>query len=137
MKNFIVGSCGLALATACGNGGGSFGGGGTAVVADAQGTLVVDWTIDGAKDPGECRQGAATTLDVTVGASNGDSHEYQADCAAFSTSIDLPAGSFTATAVLIDDAGNDRTTPIDINPFRIHDGEVFTAPIDFPAGSFL
>jgi hypothetical protein len=125
------------LATACGDGGGSFGGGGTAVVTAPQGTLVVDWTIDDAKDPGECRQGAATALDVTVGASNGDSHEYQASCDAFSTSIDLPAGSYTATAVLIDDAGNDRTTPIDIDAFRIHEGEVFTAPVDFPAGSFL
>jgi hypothetical protein len=105
-------------------------------VTDARGTLVVDWTVDGTKDPGEC-QGRATTLDVTVGSSNGDSHEYQSDCGAFSTSIDLPAGSYSATAVLIDDAGNDRTTPVDINPFRIHDGETFTAPIDFPAGSFL
>lgn len=136
VRNFIVGLCGPALVTACGQGGGSFGGGETTVVNDAQGTLVVDWTIDGTKEPAECQQGAATTLDVTVGSSNDYSHEYQADCAAFSTSIDLPAGSYTATAVLVDDAGNDRTTPIDINPFRIHDSEVFTAPIDFPAGSF-
>jgi hypothetical protein len=137
MRNLIMGLCGLALATACGDGGGSFGSGGTTVVTEAGGTLVVDWTIDDAKDPGECSQGGTPTLDVTVGSSNGYSHEYEADCDAFSTSIDLPAGSYTATAVLIDGGGNDRTTPIDINPFRIHDGEVFTAPIDFPAGSFL
>ena len=136
MKQLFLTLGALALATACGSNGGGFEGGSGEVVSDAQGTLVVDWTVDGTKDPSEC-QGRATTLDVTVGSSNGDSHEYQADCDAFSTSIDLPAGSYNATAVLIDDAGNDRTTPIDINPFRIHDGETFTAPIDFPAGSFL
>jgi hypothetical protein len=136
-KHIAVGLGGLALATACGNAGSHYGDGTSYVVAQGRGTLVVDWTIDGAKDPGECRQGAASTLDVTVDSSSGESHEYQADCASFSTSIDLPSDSYTATAVLIDDAGNDRTTPIDINPFRIHDGEAFTAPIDFPAGSFL
>ncbi|HVW27328.1 MAG TPA: hypothetical protein VHC69_18315 [Polyangiaceae bacterium] len=136
MKPLASGLCCLLLASACGDGGSHFGGGTTEVVTAGQGTLVVDWTIDGSKDPGECQQGAATALDVTVQSSSGESHEYQADCDAFSTSIDLPPDSYTATAVLIDGAGDDRTTPIDIDTFHVHDGEVFTTPIDFPAGSF-
>jgi len=70
-------------------------------------------------------------------AAGADVGEFQADCAAFATSIELPPGSYVATAVLIDDAGNDRTTPIDLNAFHIHDADELTTPIDFPAGSFL
>ncbi|HEX4341420.1 MAG TPA: hypothetical protein VH062_36175 [Polyangiaceae bacterium] len=132
MKTLFLSLAALASVTGCGSTGEN-----TVVVSD-RGTLVVDWTIDGAKDGGECRQGAATTLDVTVQtADGGDVGEFQADCGSFATSIDLPAGSYVATAVLIDDAGNDRTTPIDIDPFRIHGSDELTTPIDFPADSFL
>src|SRR5262249_51960097 len=137
MNYAIWALAGLSLITACGSSDDFEGGGRTVIVTGGQGTLIVDWTIDGAKDPAQCQQGAATTIDITVDSSSGASHGYQADCGAFATSIDLPADSYTATAVLIDDAGNDRTTPIDVNPFRIRDGQDFTVPIDFPAGSFL
>jgi hypothetical protein len=134
MKTLFLVLTGLAFVGGCG----SARGGGDVVVASAPGTLVVDWTIDGAKDGGECTQGAATTLDVTVQTASGeDAGEFQADCDAFATSIDLPPGSYVATAVLVDDAGNDRTTAVDINPFRIHEDGDLTTPIDFPAGSFL
>jgi hypothetical protein len=133
MKNLILALTALSSAVACGSTGG-----GDYVVDRGRGTLVVDWTIDGVKDGGECQQGAATTMDVTVQTPSGaDVGEFQADCDAFATSIDLPPGSYVATAVLIDDAGDDRTTPIDLNQFRIHDAEELATPIDFPAGSFL
>jgi hypothetical protein len=107
------------------------------VVADA-GTLVVDWTVDGVKDPAECDQGHASTIDITVQTADGaDVGEFQADCGEFSTSIDLDPGSYIATAVLIDASGHDATTPVDLNPFRIRGNDVLTTPIDFPAGSFL
>jgi hypothetical protein len=129
MSRLVIGLASLLLATACADH--------TTVITVGQGTLIVDWTIDDSKDPGQCRQGGTTTIDVTVRSSSGRSRGYQASCEAFATSIDLPADSYDATAVLIDDAGNDRTTPVDINPFRIRAGEVLTVPIDFPAGSFL
>jgi len=124
----------LLLAAGCGGGGETR----EVVVTGATGTLVVDWTVDGAKAPSECQQGGATTLDVTVQTASGaDAGEFQADCESFSTSIDLPSGSYTATAVLIDPGGADRTTPIDLSPFRIHGDDVLTTPIDFPSDSFL
>src|SRR5205807_1636436 len=36
----------------------------TPVVSD--GTLTVDWTIDGSKDPGECAQGDVASIDIAV-----------------------------------------------------------------------
>ena len=77
-------------------------------------------------------------IDVTVQTASGaDMGKFQTDCGGFSTSIDLPAGSYVASAVLVDASGNDRTTPVDLNPFRIRGDDVRTTPIDFPAGSFL
>lgn len=133
MKTLGSSLAALALAAGCGTSRG-----GDYVVVPDSGTLVVDWTIDGVKDGAECNQGAARTIDVTVQTASGaDAGEFQADCGAFSTSIELAPGSYVATAVLIDGAGNDRTTPVDINAFRIHGSDELTTPIDFPAGSFL
>jgi len=133
MKALVFSWCALLLAAGCGAPAQE-----SYVVAEPGGTLVVDWTVDGVKDVSECDQGGAAVVDVTVQtASGGDVGEFQADCGAFSTSIDLPVGSYVATAVLVDGAGNQRTTPLDLNPFRIHGDDVLTTPIDFPADSFL
>ncbi|HEX7478274.1 MAG TPA: hypothetical protein VF331_10745 [Polyangiales bacterium] len=104
----------------------------------SDGTLVVDWTINGTTDPSRCTQSAATTLDVIINTASGNFvGEFQADCAAFATSIDLPAGRYTANAVLLDARGTERTTQLDIGAFRILGGDSLDVPIDFPARSFL
>jgi hypothetical protein len=108
-----------------------------APVADT-GSLVLDWTVDGTKDPDQCDQGAAAAIDVTVTAADGSpAGEFQQSCRAFATSIDLPRGSYTADAVLLDSSGQDRTTPVQVRPFDILGGDELTIPIDFSAGSFL
>ena len=113
------------------------GGGPGPVVVDS-GSLVLDWTIDGSKDPDQCDQGAASALDISVTDANGASAgEFQQSCRAFATTIDLPRGSYTADAVLVDSAGQDRTTPVQIRPFDILGGDELSIPIDFSAGSFL
>ena len=133
MKALLLSSCALLLAAACGPPRER-----DYVVVDSSGTLVVDWTVDGVKDVSQCDQGGAAVVDVTVQTAGGaDAGEFQADCGAFSTSIDLPSGSYLATAVLVDGAGRQRTTPVDLNPFRIRGDDVLTTPIDFPADSFL
>jgi len=133
MKALLYSSCGVLVAAACGAPRER-----DYVVVDSAGTLVVDWTVDGVKDVSQCDQGGAAVIDVTVQTASGeDAGEFQADCGAFSTTIDLPVGSYVATAVLVDGTGNQRTTPIDLNPFRIHGNDVLTTPIDFPADSFL
>src|SRR5690349_8889861 len=84
------------------------------------GTLTLDWTIDGATDPNRCNASVATTLEVHVVNSAGfDAGTFQQACEAFATSITLDVGSYTATALLLDAAGQPRTTAVPINPFTI------------------
>ena len=101
-----------------------------APVVVADGTLVVDWTINGTTDPNQCNQGAVTTID------GGFVGEFQQACSAFATSINLAPGSYTASAVLVDARGTDRTTEIPIDAFTIRDNSELDVPIDFPASSF-
>jgi hypothetical protein len=107
------------------------------VVEPADGTLVVDWTINNASDPAECNQSAVSNIDVTVEAADGALvGEFQEDCRTFATSIPLAPGSYVATAVLIDGAGQDRTTPVAMDPFTIRGNDDLSVPIDFPSSSF-
>lgn len=109
-----------------------------ASVVAATGTLTLDWTIGDSKDPDECTQGAATDIAIAVVDSAGrDAGEYTQACEAFATSIELPPDSYSATAVLLDGSGHDRTTPIDIPPFTLHGSDELVIPVDFPPGSFL
>jgi hypothetical protein len=101
------------------------------------GTLALDWSISGSKDPSVCSQSGAAAIDIKVyEAAGGFVGEYQQACSAFATSIQLPAGSYTADAVLIDGAGRPRTTTINVNPFTIHGSDQLDIPVDFPPGSF-
>ena len=106
------------------------------VVVDS-GTLVLDWSIDGTKDPDQCDQSDSRTLDVTVTRADGASAgEFQQSCRSFATSIDLPPGTYSADALLLDSSGADRTTAVHVHPFDILGGDELSVPIDFSAGSF-
>lgn len=108
-----------------------------AVVVAGDGTLTLDWTINGTKDPDQCTQGAATTLDVTVDTIDGvPAGEFQQACDAFATTIHLAPGSYTGSAVLLAANGRDRTTTIQLDAFTIRSDEDLNVPIDFPARSF-
>ena len=106
------------------------------VVVDS-GTLVLDWSIDGSKDPNQCDQSGSRTLDVTVTRADGaNAGEFQQSCRSFATSIDLAPGTYTADAVLLDSSGADRTTAVHVHTFDILGGDELSVPIDFSAGSF-
>ena len=106
------------------------------VVVDS-GTLVLDWSIDGSKDPNQCDQSNSRTLDVTVTRADGaNAGEFQQSCRSFATSIDLAPGTYTADAVLLDSSGADRTTAVHVHTFDILGGDELSVPIDFSAGSF-
>jgi hypothetical protein len=108
------------------------------VLVESTGTLTVDWSINGTKDPNQCSQGAAAAIQISVTDSSGISAgTYQQSCSTFATSITLSAGSYTADAMLIDSAGAPRTTTVPMNPFTIRGNDVLDTPIDFPAASFF
>lgn len=98
------------------------------------GTLIVDWTINGVHDPAQCQQSSAAAIDVIV--SGPDGGRFRQDCTAFATSISLPRGNYTASAVLLDSSGDDRTTAVQLDAFVIRGNDQLTIPIDFPADSF-
>jgi hypothetical protein len=104
----------------------------------AEGTLTIDWSINGSTDPNQCNQSSAVSIEITVFASADDSGSTFADaCNAFITSIPLARGDYAASAVLVDVNDNPRTTVLDIDPFRILGEDELDIPIDFPANSFL
>jgi hypothetical protein len=106
--------------------------------APADGTLVVDWTISGVRDPAQCRQGAAEMIVINVTFDNGQlAGTFEQRCDAFATSFQLAPGRYTATATLVDVARQPRTTAAPIDPFTILGNDQLTIPIDFPADSFF
>jgi hypothetical protein len=102
------------------------------------GSLVVDWSIDGLKDPNACFQSGAAAIEIQILDSFGGSPgTFQQACEAFATSIALPPGSYAANALLLDASGAPRTTTIAINPFTLESNTELDIPIDFPASSFF
>lgn len=108
------------------------------VIVSTTGTLTVDWTINGTKDPNQCSHGAAAAIQITVTDPNlNPVRTFEQSCNAFATSITLNAGQYAAQARLIDAVGTPRTTTLNINPFTIFGDDDFTTPIDFSASSFF
>jgi hypothetical protein len=104
----------------------------TVNTTEPTGRLIVDWTIEGGKDPALCAVGGATDIDIII-----NTHEYLANCGDFATTIStLSPGNYVANAALVDGSGTERTTEVPINPFTITTVDL-VIPIDFPATSFL
>jgi hypothetical protein len=106
-------------------------------VVVTQGQAVIDWTIDGVKDPNKCAQSSVATIEITVTDTNGaPAGTFQQACSSFATTIALNAGAYSANASLLDSNGQPRTTSVPINPFTINGNDSLSIPIDFPASSF-
>jgi hypothetical protein len=111
---------------------------GVVVPTESTGTLVVDWTIKAGTDPGDCQLAGAVSIRIHVVTTDVvDAGTYEQACGAFSTSITLAPGTYEASALLIDGAGQGRTTQVPIQAFTIVGADVLHIPIDFPADSFF
>lgn len=100
-------------------------------------TLVVEWTINGGKDPNACSATSSAAIQITVTFTNGaPAGTFQQACTAFATSITLNPRNYSATAELVDTGGTPRTTSVQMNPFFLNPGDVLNIPIDFPTSSF-
>lgn len=105
--------------------------------AVAGGTFVLTWSINGSTDPNQCNQSSASAIDINVYTSSGSSAgTYQQSCGAFSTSIALPPGSYTADAALVNSGGTQRTTRVPVNGFTLRGNDTLQVDVDFPASSF-
>ncbi len=103
--------------------------------APAIGTLAIDWSIASSQYPDACVQSAVDAIEVRVRGSRGG--VFTRACEAFVIRVDLEAGDYNATAVLLDVAGNPRTTELNLRPFVIYGHDELSVPIDFPPDSFL
>jgi hypothetical protein len=101
-------------------------------------TLVVDWSIESRTNPADCASSGAESIQLRVVESSGrDAGTFEQACSVFTTSLVLAPGTYSASAVLLDVAGQPRTTTVLIAPFTLFGGEVFDTPVDFPAVSFF
>jgi hypothetical protein len=98
----------------------------------------MDWTIDGNKDPAQCRATAAATFHVALYDSGGEfAGEYVRDCADFATTIaGLAPDTYTGRADLLDSAGKARTTAVNLAAFDVNARASVTVALDFPSNSF-
>ena len=108
-----------------------------AVIVAGDGFLTVDWSVDGSQDPDSCDLAGADSIDILVttpgGATVGEFTEF---CQAFVTSIELAPGTYAGDAVLLDRAGGQRTTAVDLGVFDIFGDDELSVSVDFPASSF-
>ena len=109
-----------------------------ATVGTSDGSLTLDWTINGSTDPNQCNQSVATDLDLFVTTPGGSTvGEFIQRCSDGMATIALAPGDYAADAALVDVAGTERTTRINIDPFAIHSSTDLSISVDFPANSFL
>jgi hypothetical protein len=100
-------------------------------------TLTVRWTIAGKTDPAQCQQSVSPTFQVRVIDTSGrEIGAWQQTCTAFATSITLNPGTYTARALLLDEAQRPRTTEVSIERFTLVGGDELITDVDFPSDSF-
>jgi hypothetical protein len=106
-------------------------------VSTTTGTLTVDWTISNSADPNQCNQSVASDFNIVVTTpENAIVGDFVQPCSDGVTTITLDSGDYAADAALLDGAGTERTTRVNINPFSIHSDADLSIMVDFPASSF-
>jgi len=107
------------------------------VVVRGSSTLTVTWTVDGTSDPAMCTIEGADTIDVVVESPSGALvSEVLDDCQAAITHVSLPPGDYLADAALLDAAGHELTTRVDLGPLTLYGGDELVVDADFPPNSF-
>lgn len=102
------------------------------------GTLTVEWTIDGVRDPSDCAAFGVDRMELVLFTRSGRVvDELEPLCESFRVSIDLVEGLYFGDATLVDgfDAAATLTHPIDA--IDIIEATELAVSIDFPLGSFL
>jgi hypothetical protein len=112
-----------------------------AVVADdappAVGSLTVQWTLNGRREPIDCNGLGAERIDLTLNSPLLDEDQWDAPCDAFEFSIDLPPGSYAGEAVLVDRLDRPVTLAVPVEQIDIVAGRNLVKNVDFPVAGFL
>ena len=111
---------------------------GTVVVPGDTGTLTLKWTVAGSADPGSCAFYGASDLELVVyDAAGAPFTSTTAPCEDFGLTIDLPPGTFSADATLLDPNAVPVSVAAPLDNIRIISGTDITIDLDFPAASML
>lgn len=122
------------VVTGCGGGGEAY----VSTVPDRVGSVTLRWSVDGSFDPGACDAFAVANARIDIYDANGQPISTTfVDCRAFSATIDLNAGRYSARLEMVDEANSPRSTSLPIQPFTIVSGTNLNIDSDFPRDSFF
>lgn len=103
----------------------------------AVGTLTVQWTISGRRDPIDCGGLGVDRLELSVRAAPGDEDQADGPCDAFQISLDLAPGTYNGDVVLLDRLNRPVTLAVPLEQVDIVAGREVLKSVDFPVAAFL
>ena len=106
----------------------------------AVGTLTVQWTISGRRDPMDCGGLGVERFDLTVrsaSAAPSDAEQAEAPCDTFQISLDLAPGSYAGDALLVDRLDRPVTLSVPLEQVAVVAGHEVVKSVDFAVGAFL
>lgn len=102
------------------------------------GSLTVEWSIDGVRDPLDCAALGVDRLELVVFSRSGRVvDEIEPFCESFAATVDLVEGLYFGDATLVDSFDAPATLTQSIDDISIIEGTDLAVSIDFPPGSFL
>ena len=103
------------------------------------GTLTVNWSIDGLRDPLDCEDFDVDRLELVIyDDSSGDVvDELEPFCEAFGISVDLPEGYYSADVTMVDSFDRSATLTETLEAIDVIGNTDLTLSVDFPVDSFL
>lgn len=102
------------------------------------GTLTVNWSIDGLRDPIDCEDFGVDRLELVIfDLAGNEVDELEPFCEAFGISVDLPEGSYFADVTLVDSFDRAATLTETLEALDIIGGTDLSVGVDFPVDSFL
>ena len=102
------------------------------------GTLTVNWSIDGIRDPLDCEDFGVDRLELVIYDRFGDVvDELEPFCEDFGISVDLAEGSYSADVTLVDSFDRSATLTETLEAIDIIADTDLTLGVDFPVDSFL
>jgi hypothetical protein len=106
----------------------------------AVGTLTVQWTVSGRRDPSDCGGFGVERFVLSarsVSSAPSDEEQGEAPCDAFQISMDLAPGSYTGEATLVDRLDRPLTLALPLEQVDIVAGREVVKSVDFAVGAFL
>jgi hypothetical protein len=103
----------------------------------AVGTLTLQWTISGRRDPSDCGGFGVERLQLSVKSSASDEDQSESPCDAFQLSVDLAPGAYAGNVILVDRFDRPATLSVPLEQLDVIAGREVIKSIDFPVAAFL